>query len=52
VLIENLRTTAKAGEVEPEFTLFDRFDGLDALDLVDFYSTLPPGSSASPRSAS
>jgi len=37
VLIENLRQTAKAGETEPEFTLFDTFDGLDDLDLVDFY---------------
>ena len=37
VLIENLRATAKAGEAEPELTLFDTFDGLDDLDLVDFY---------------
>jgi len=38
VLVENLRTTAAAGEVEPELTLFDGFDGLGELDLVDFYS--------------
>jgi adenine-specific DNA-methyltransferase len=37
VLVENLRRTAAAGELEPEATLFDTFDGLDALDLVDFY---------------
>lgn len=37
VLIENLRQTAKSGEVEPELTLFDTFDGLNELDLVDFY---------------
>ncbi len=37
VLIENLRTTAAAGESEPELTLFDSFDGLGDLDLVDFY---------------
>ena len=37
VLVENLRRTAKAGEAEPELTLFDTFDGLDELDLVDFY---------------
>ena len=27
----------KAGEAEPELTLFDTFDGLDELDIVDFY---------------
>jgi len=37
VLIENLRKTAGAGELEPELTLFDTFDGLSELDLVDFY---------------
>ncbi len=37
VLVETLRKTAKLGQVEPEFTLFDNFDGLDDLDLVDFY---------------
>lgn len=37
VLIENLRTTANGGELEPELTLFETFDGLGELDLVDFY---------------
>ncbi len=37
VLVENLRKTAAAGELEPELTLFDSFDGLDELDIVDFY---------------
>ena len=37
VLIENLRDTAKAGEPEPELTLFDSFDGLNEMELVDFY---------------
>jgi adenine-specific DNA-methyltransferase len=37
VLVENLRKTAQAGELEPELTLFDTFDGLNELDLVDFY---------------
>jgi adenine-specific DNA-methyltransferase len=37
VLVENLRTTAKVGEAEPELTLFDTFDGLDELDIVEFY---------------
>jgi adenine-specific DNA-methyltransferase len=37
VLIENLRKTARPGELEPELTLFDTFDGLSELDLVDFY---------------
>jgi Adenine specific DNA methylase Mod len=37
VLVENLRQTSKAGEREPELTLFDTFDGLDGLDIVDFY---------------
>ena len=38
VLIENLRTTAAAGQPEPELTLFDSFDGLDEWESVDFYS--------------
>ena len=37
VLVENLRRTAKAGEPEPELTLFDTFDGLEGLDNLDFY---------------
>ena len=37
VLVENLRKTAKAGEAEPELTLFETFDGLEGLDLVEFY---------------
>ena len=37
VLVENLRQTAKAGELEPELSLFETFDGLGELDLVDFY---------------
>ncbi len=37
VLVENLRQTSKAGETEPELTLFETFDGLDGLDIVDFY---------------
>jgi adenine-specific DNA-methyltransferase len=36
-LIENLRKTAKAGEVEPEVTLFDLYDELDDLSQVEFY---------------
>ena len=36
-LIENLRKTAKAGEREPEATLFDDFDGLEEADLTEFY---------------
>ena len=36
-LIENLRQTAKAGEREPELTLFDSFDELDGLDQVEYY---------------
>ena len=39
-LVENLRDTAKAGELEPELTLFDDFNGMDdaAFDKkVDFY---------------
>jgi adenine-specific DNA-methyltransferase len=37
VLVEHLRVTAKAGEPEPELTLFETFDGLQGLDLVEFY---------------
>ena len=40
VLVENLRDTAKEGEIEPELTLFDDFDGaeeLDALERIEFY---------------
>ena len=37
-LVENLRDTAKAGEKEPELTLFDDFNGIDDFDKkVDFY---------------
>ena len=39
-LVENLRNTAKAGEREPELTLFDDFNGMEdaAFDKkVDFY---------------
>ncbi len=37
-IIEHLRSTAKAGEREPELTLFDDFNGLDDFDKkVDFY---------------
>jgi adenine-specific DNA-methyltransferase len=37
-IIEHLRDTAKAGEAEPELTLFDDFNGLDDFDKkVDFY---------------
>jgi adenine-specific DNA-methyltransferase len=39
VLVENLRRTAKAGEPEPELTLFDTFDGLEGLDNLDFTTT-------------
>ena len=37
VLIENLRQTAKAGESEPELTLFDDYDGIEFEELIDFY---------------
>lgn len=37
VLIENLRQTAKAGEAEPELTLFDDYDGIEFEELIDFY---------------
>ncbi len=37
-IVENLRDTAKAGEAEPELTLFDDFNGLDDLEkITDFY---------------
>jgi len=37
-LVENLRDTAKAGEPEPELTLFSDFNGIDSFDKkVDFY---------------
>jgi len=37
-LIENLRDTAKAGEKEPELTLFDDFNGITEFERkVDFY---------------
>jgi adenine-specific DNA-methyltransferase len=37
-LVENLRDTAKAGELEPELTLFDDFNGIeDFARKVDFY---------------
>src|SRR3954452_22670535 len=38
-LVENLRDTAKAGEAEPELSLFSDFNGIDEFDKkVDFYS--------------
>ncbi|WP_169581549.1 MULTISPECIES: site-specific DNA-methyltransferase [Microbacterium] len=37
VLVENLRKTAAAGQVEPELTLFDHFDDLPEIDAVEFY---------------
>ncbi len=37
VIIENLRDTAAAGELEPELTLFDDFNGIEFEQLVDFY---------------
>jgi len=37
VLIENLRKTAAAGELEPELTLFGDFNGIEFEDAVDFY---------------
>lgn len=37
-LVENLRNTAKAGDKEPELTLFDDFNGIEDFDKkVDFY---------------
>jgi adenine-specific DNA-methyltransferase len=38
-LVENLRKTAKAGELEPELTFFDDFNGLDGdfKKKTDFY---------------
>ena len=39
-LIENLRETAKAGEREPELTLFDDFNGISSFEdkVTSFYS--------------
>ncbi|MPZ69744.1 MAG: site-specific DNA-methyltransferase, partial [Actinobacteria bacterium] len=37
VLVENLRKTAREGDLEPEMTLFDDFDGIEFDELVDFY---------------
>jgi adenine-specific DNA-methyltransferase len=37
-LVENLRRTAKPGEVEPELLMFEGFDGLDELQAVEFYT--------------
>ncbi len=37
VLVENLRRTAKAGQPEPEMTLFETFDGLEELDALEHY---------------
>src|SRR5437764_14920019 len=37
VIIENLRQTAAAGELEPELTLFTAFKGITFEDLVGFY---------------
>jgi adenine-specific DNA-methyltransferase len=37
VLVENLRDTARAGQPEPEVTLFDNFDGLEDWQTVEFY---------------
>jgi adenine-specific DNA-methyltransferase len=37
VIVENLRQTAAAGELEPELTLFDDFNGIEFEQLVDFY---------------
>jgi len=38
VIIENLRETARAGEPEPELTLFNDFNGIESFDkLVEFY---------------
>ena len=36
-LIENLRDTARRGEVEPELTLFADFNGIEFEELIDFY---------------
>ena len=36
-LIENLRETAKKGEEEPEFQLFDDFNGIEFEDMIEFY---------------
>src|SRR5476651_996099 len=37
VIVENLRQTAAAGELEPELTLFNDFNGIECEQLVDFY---------------
>ena len=37
VLVENLRNTAREGDLEPEMTLFDDFDGIEFDEFVDFY---------------
>lgn len=36
-LVENLRQTAKAGELEPELSLFEPFEQLGDLERVEFY---------------
>jgi adenine-specific DNA-methyltransferase len=36
-IIENLRDTARAGEPEPELTLFNDFNGIEFEQLVEFY---------------
>jgi adenine-specific DNA-methyltransferase len=38
VIVENLRETAAAGELEPELVLFDDFNGIEFEQLVDFYN--------------
>ena len=38
VIVENLRSTAAAGEPEPELTLFDDFNGIAFDELVEFYA--------------
>jgi adenine-specific DNA-methyltransferase len=38
VIVENLRDTAAAGELEPELSLFDDFNGIEFEQLVDFYN--------------
>ena len=36
-LVENLRDTARAGDPEPELTLFADFNGIEFEELIDFY---------------
>ena len=36
-IIENLRDTARAGESEPELTLFNDFNGIEFEQLIEFY---------------